>query len=172
MKLFLVFLILCVVTHTIRTVYEILKIRNKINPENRIIFIVIFSNMVLLWISWFILSFQDPMKINLTNGIKYLGGLIFLTGLVLFILSLAKLKRFENYHGDLITDGIYKFLRHPMYLAFIFWMLGSSLFNQSGFALLMTVIFSINIIIWKKIEESQLLKTFTNYKEYMNKTYF
>jgi protein-S-isoprenylcysteine O-methyltransferase Ste14 len=160
------------VTHTIRTIYELLKIRNKIRSENKVVFIIIFTNMVILWISWFNLSFTDPNKINLNPAVKYLGAVIFLSGLILFILSLAKIKRFENYHGDLITNGIYRFLRHPMYLSFILWMIGSSLFNQSGVALIMTIIFTANIFVWKKLEEIQLLKSFPNYKEYMKRTYF
>ena len=172
MNFFILFLILCIVTHTIRTIYEFLKFRNKINPENKITFPLIFSDMVILWISWFGLSFTDPYKINLNPAFKYFGALLFIGGIILFILSLSKIKRFENYHGDLITDGVYKFLRHPMYFAFILWMLGSSMFNQSGIALVFTLIFSANIVVWQKLEEINLLKTFPDYKEYMKRTLF
>jgi protein-S-isoprenylcysteine O-methyltransferase Ste14 len=114
----------------------------------------------------------DPVKITLNPVFRYLGAAIFIFGVILFVVSLAKIKKFENYHGELITNGIYRFLRHPMYLSFVFWMVGSSLFNQSGVACLMTIIFTVNIFIWKKLEEIQLQKIFPAYKEYMKRTYF
>lgn len=172
MKLFDIFLTVSILTHIIRTSYELLKIRNKINPENKILFSLIFGNMMTLWISWFFVCFGDPYKITLYPVIRYCGAGIFLAGVFLFVISLAQIKRFENYHGALITNGIYRYLRHPMYLGFIFWMAGSSLFSQSGISLLLTVIYTANIFIWKNLEEIQLKKVFPEYFDYMKRTFF
>ena len=171
MELFSLLLIISIFTHCVRTIYEILKHKNIINPENKILFSIIFSNMALLWISWFGLCFTDPNKINLNPLFKYLGAVFLIFGMILFALSLAKIKRFENYHGDLITTGIYKYIRHPMYLSFIFWLAGGSLFNQSVIALLLTLFYTANILVWKKFEEIHLLNTFPKYKEYIKSTY-
>ena len=172
MELFILFLTLCILAHIIRTTYELLKIRNKINSENRIVFILIFSNMVVLWISWFNLCQADPYKIALPASIHYLGLAVVALGLYLFFASLFRVRKFENYHGELITNGIYRYLRHPMYLGFICWMAGGALYFRSGTAMIMTIIFTVNIIVWKKLEEVQLQRTFADYKEYMKKTYF
>ena len=172
MNIFLLFLVLCVVTHINRTVYEILKIRNRVNPENKLVFAAIFTNMILLWISWFGLCVADPGKLSLNPVFKYAGGIIFICATMLFILSLARVKKFENYHGELITDGLYRYLRHPMYLGFILWMAGSTLFFQSWIAGILTVIFTLNILVWKKLEEIQLMKIYPAYKDYMKKTWF
>ena len=165
-------LVLCVATHIIRTTYELLKIRNRINPENKLVFAVLFSNMLLLWISWFSLNIADPVKLAFGPVVKYAGVAVLVCGTLFFILSLVKLKRFENYHGDLVTSGIFRYLRHPMYLGFILWMAGSALFFQSRSGCILAVVFTVNILIWKKLEEVQLMKVYTDYREYMKTTYF
>jgi len=172
MKPFIIFLILSIATHAIRTIYELLKIRNKINPESKPLFIFIFSNMAILWISWFGLCATDPDTISLNPVFRYTGAVLLILGVILFVPSLAKIKRFENYHGELITNGIYRFLRHPMYLSFIFWMAGSSLFYRSAVAMILTIFYTANILLWKKLEEVHLLKVFPEYVEYRRRTYF
>lgn len=56
---------LFVVCLAMRFVYERLKEARKINPENKVIFIAIFSAMCVLWVSW------------LTSAPPILGCLIF-----------------------------------------------------------------------------------------------
>jgi protein-S-isoprenylcysteine O-methyltransferase Ste14 len=172
MALFLLFLILSILTHTIRTIYEILKIRNRVNPENKIVFGIIFTNMAVLWISWFAMCLTDEGKITLSPVLRYTGAAIVIGGVFLFVISLAKIKRFENYHDALITSGIYRYLRHPMYLGFICWLVGMPLYSQSVVAMVMSVFLMVNIIVWKKFEEVQLQKDYPEYKEYIKRTYF
>jgi protein-S-isoprenylcysteine O-methyltransferase Ste14 len=172
MKLFIVILALSLMTHMIRTANELLKIRNRIDPERRLVFALIFANMVILWISWFSLCAFDPGIFPLPAVLKYPGALFFVLGCILFVLSLAKVKKFENYHGELITNGVYRYLRHPMYLGFICWMIGTSLFAQSGVALILTAIYTVNIFVWKGLEEIQLMKIFPDYSNYRKRTYF
>ncbi len=172
MKTFLFFLIICAATHVIRTIYEILKHTKRINPENKVVFALIFTNMMALWVSWFMLTAFDPYMVDLAPVIRYSGAAIFMAGLLLFFLSLARLQRFENYHGALITDGVFRFFRHPMYVGFFLWMAGSSIYNRSGVALILTIVFTANIFIWKIFEEIQLRSTFPEYKDYMKKTLF
>ena len=172
MNLFILFLILSILTHTIRTIYEILKIKKKIKPGNKILFRIIFGNMIILWISWFGLCITATDNFIRNPAFKYPGAGIFITGVIIFLISFIKIKRFENDKKELVTTGIYKYFRHPMYIGFCFWMLGSSLFCQSGIALSLAVIYSVNIYYWKKSEEIHLLKLYPEYNEYMKKTYF
>jgi protein-S-isoprenylcysteine O-methyltransferase Ste14 len=172
MTVFIVFLSVNVLTHMVRTIYEVLKIRNRIDPEAKGVFPVIFTNMAVLWISWFSLCAFDPGILPLPVALKYPGAALFLLGLVLFVFSLAQVKRFENYQGALITTGVYRYLRHPMYLGFICWMIGSSLYFQSGVGLILTVLYTGNIFVWKGLEEIQLMKTFPDYSEYRKRTFF
>ncbi|MCX6272277.1 MAG: NnrU family protein [Bacteroidetes bacterium] len=172
MNTFLTVLIISVLTHCIRTVYEIMKFRKRINPENKVVFGLIFTNMIILWFSWFAVCVFDPYKLTLPLVVKCIGAAILVLGVLLFLVSLAKIKRFENYHGDLITNGIYKRLRHPMYLSFICWLAGGAIFHQSGTAFLLAVVFTVNILVWRKLEEIHLMTVFPECKEYKRKTYF
>jgi protein-S-isoprenylcysteine O-methyltransferase Ste14 len=172
MRNFYLFLGLSIATHVIRTGYELLKFRNIINPGNKIVFGLIFTNMAILWISWFALCLTDSGKVIFSPVLKYAGACITLAGLFLFVFSLAKIKRFENYHGKLITSGVYKYVRHPMYLGFICWIVGMALYSQSWVAMLLTVFYTGNIVLWKKLEEIQLKIDYPEYKDYMQRTYF
>lgn len=169
---FTLFLVLNIITHCVRTTYEILKIKNKINSENKILFIFIFTNMFILWLSWFGLCSADPYTISLNPILKYFGAILLIIGVILFFLSLAKIKRFENYQGELITNGIYRFLRHPMYLSFILWLAGGVIFYGSIVGFILAILNTANILYWKKLEEIHLMKVFPEYAEYRKRTYF
>ncbi|MBA4317107.1 MAG: hypothetical protein C0412_01780 [Flavobacterium sp.] len=168
---FILFVILCVFTHIIRTVYEILKHKKIIEP-NRITFAVIFSNMALLWISWFSLCSMDQLKITLPDIVKYIGLFICIAGLIMFLTALFTIKTLETYNGDLITKGIYSKIRHPMYLGFICWLIGFPFFSGGGFSFLLAVIFITNVLIWRHLEEIELGNRFPHYNEYKIKTFF
>ena len=172
MKLFLLFLCISIATHVTRTIYEIMKVRNKINPENKILFAVIFSNMVFLWISWFGLCISDPVKAELYPVIRYFGAAVIVAGMILFVLTLIKIRRFENYHGELVTTGVFRFVRHPMYLGFVMWMAGSALMYESVTGMILAVIYTANIFWWKSLEEIQLMKVYPEYGSYIKRTLF
>jgi protein-S-isoprenylcysteine O-methyltransferase Ste14 len=172
MSLFHLCLGISIATHIARTVYELLKVRNRINPGNPLMFAVIFSSMMLLWISWFALCATDPWNTGFGLAVRAAGACVVVCGTLLFLLSLLKVKKFENYHGDLITTGIYRYLRHPMYLGFILWMAGGALFFQSGAGCILAVVYTLNVITWKKLEEVQLKREFPGYDEYIKNTYF
>jgi hypothetical protein len=51
MNYYYVFVVLFLVSLTLRSTYEVLKEMRKIDPENKIIFGIIFSVMMMLWAS-------------------------------------------------------------------------------------------------------------------------
>jgi protein-S-isoprenylcysteine O-methyltransferase Ste14 len=162
---------LCVVTHIIRTVYEILKHKNLLKPS-KLSFVIVFTNMALLWSSWIALCSSDIYKINLPGIIHYSGLLLCLLGLISFITALLTIKTLETYDGDLITKGIYSKIRHPMYLGFILWLIGFPVYFGAGFSFILSFIFIANILFWRYLEEIELDKRFPRYKEYKTKTLF
>ena len=117
--MFLPLVYLCIITHIVRLIYEILK-HKKLIKASRISFVIIFSNMLLLWTSWFLLCSFDPSATNFPHIIRYFGISLVTLGVIIFLTALLTIKTLETYEGDLITSGIYSRIRHPMYLGFLF----------------------------------------------------
>jgi protein-S-isoprenylcysteine O-methyltransferase Ste14 len=162
---------LCLLTHLIRTTYEVLKHKKRL-VANKITFVIIFTNMAVLWGSWIALCSSDIYKINLPGIIRYSGLILCLLGLIFFITALLTIKTLETYDGDLITKGIYSKIRHPMYLGFILWSIGFPVYFGAGFSFILSFVFIANILFWRYLEEIELDKRFPGYKEYKVKTLF
>jgi protein-S-isoprenylcysteine O-methyltransferase len=117
---------------------------------------------------------------NFGFGIHWLAGTglgIGLFGLSLWVVSMVQLGRsLAVLPGTekLITTGIYKFLRHPIYvgidltLAGLFLALGSTY----GFLYLGLVVLPLNIV-RSRLEEKALLQKFGEpYRDYLSRTWF
>ena len=170
-KTFFVLLIVCVCTHTIRTTYEILKHKETLKA-GKLSFVIMFTNMLLLWVSWVLLCSYDILKIHLPAVIRYTGLLIAGIGLVLFLAGLFTIKTLENFDGDLIKTGIYSKIRHPMYTGFILWLIGFPVFFRAGFSLMLSLLFIGNILFWRYLEEKELENRFPTYNTYKKTTIF
>lgn len=72
-ELFFALVIICTVTHINRSVYEILKHKQILKP-GKLSFVIMFANMMLLWISWVVCLAFSP-----NSYVKYLADR--LTGL-------------------------------------------------------------------------------------------
>jgi protein-S-isoprenylcysteine O-methyltransferase Ste14 len=170
-KLFFALVIVCSTTHIIRFFYEILKHKQLIKP-GKLSFAIIFVNMMLLWISWFLLCRYDIYNVTLPGVIKYFGMFLSLIGLVLFLTGLSTMKTLENFEGDLITKGIYSKIRHPMYLGFILWLIGFPVYFGAIFSIFLALLFIANILFWRFLEEKELEQRFSGYKDYRKTTIF
>jgi protein-S-isoprenylcysteine O-methyltransferase Ste14 len=75
------------------------------------------------------------------------------------------------YKGQLVTDGIFKYIRHPHYTSLIIIGFGLALFFYSMFAFTIAII-SIPIMIWSIFdEEKHLIQQYgKEYKEFMKNT--
>jgi len=170
-KLFYALVIVCTITHIVRSVYEILKHKNKLKP-NKLTFVIVFSNMLLLWMSWFALCAFDVYKIHMSGIVKLLGILLTGTGIMVFLAGLFTIKTLESYEGDLITKGIYSKIRHPMYLGFILWLIGFPIFFGAIFSSVLSLIFIANVLFWRYLEEKELNERFPLYMDYKKTTIF
>lgn len=103
-ELFFTLVLVCALTHIIRSAYEILKHRQILKP-GKLSFVIMFTNMMLLWISWFLLCSRDLYKINLPDIIRYSGLSFSVIGLVIFLSVLFTIKTLESYNGDLSSAG-------------------------------------------------------------------
>jgi protein-S-isoprenylcysteine O-methyltransferase Ste14 len=135
-------------------------------------FLIIFANMAVLWASWFSMCSIDIYKIDIPSVIRYSGLALSAAGVVMFLVSLLTIRTLETYEGDLITRGIYSRVRHPMYLSFIFWLIGFPVFMGSVNSFLLSILFISNVLFWRHLEELELETRFPKYKEYKQGTFF
>ena len=167
-----VLFIICLVCHIFRSFYEILKYKNIVSPSNKFVFTLVFINMSLLWASWFMMCEVDPVKLTIPFPLRFTGLLLFIAGILLFAYTLIKLRTLDDYQGNLVQDGLFSITRHPMYLGFIFWLVGYSVFQQSKYTLITSTIWILNVLFWRYIEEKQLEIKYSEFKEYKRKTIF
>ena len=170
-KLFFILVIVCVITHIIRTIYEILKHKGVLTA-NKLTFVIIFTNMFALWVSWFSLCSLDANRIALPGVIQYASLILVVIGVIVFLVGLFTIKTLESYEGDLITKGIYSKIRHPMYLGFILWLFGWPLYWDALFSFVISLPFIANVLFWRHLEEKELVERFISYKEYKKTTIF
>ncbi len=97
-------------------------------------------------------------------------------GIIIFLLGTFVYFKWEifwhkTYHGQLVTDGIFKYIRHPHYTSLIIVGFGLAFFFYSIAALLIAVI-AVPIMIWSIFDEEKLLiKQYgEEYKQFMKKT--
>ncbi|NBC57151.1 MAG: DUF1295 domain-containing protein [Bacteroidetes bacterium] len=95
---------------------------------------------------------------------------------VIFVLSIlvlnTNLSPFPSPKTDskLITHGIFKYVRHPIYTSIMLGLLSWSLYKNSFFQLCITLILIVLFYFKSKYEEAQLQHKFPNYKRYKQNT--
>lgn len=170
-ELFFILVIVCSITHIIRATYEILKHKKKI-MATRFSFVIMLTNMILLWTSWFALCILDISKFDMPGLLRYAGIFLVVAGILVFLISLLTIKALESYDGDLITHGIYSKIRHPMYLGFILWLIGMPVYSGGLISFALCIVFIVNVLFWRHLEERELEIRFPAYKEYKKATIF
>jgi len=168
---FPILVVVCIITHVVRTIYEVLKHQKLLNP-GKLSFVIIFTNMAVLWISWFLLCSQDIYRIHYAGFYHYFGIVLTLMGGLAFFTALFTIKTLESYDGDLITKGIYSKIRHPMYFGFICWLIGFPIIFGALFSFFLSLIFVFNVLLWRSLEEIELEKRFPAYQDYKKTTLF
>jgi len=157
---------------TIRSVYELLKEARIINPESKSIFAFIFTSMCVLWVSWFSLCPMDPFRVDFPDSVRWIGLVIFIIGTVLAVGALIQLRGVENI-DHLVTTGLFRKFRHPMYIGFISWILGWSIYHSAIVSLAIGLIGIASVLWWRHLEEARLEVQFGNiYQQYRLTTWF
>tara|TARA_S200000501_G_scaffold322859_1_gene319102 strand:- start:54 stop:527 length:474 start_codon:yes stop_codon:yes gene_type:complete len=142
------------------------------------------SNELILVIFQFLIiclhfiRFEFLKKIEIMQGnsvFSYLGFIIIIMASIIMFLAIkdlgTNLSPFPKpiASGTLVTSGIYRFIRHPMYYSLILISLGIFIINLSFYYLCLTV--SLTLVIKFKIilEEKYLNSKFKNYLFYKDK---
>ena len=130
--------------------------RNACSIYHSIIFLIIIYSIFLplkLGMSWF-----------------YVGLVIFLLGTTAYIIVMVN---FATTHLQEvpITKGIYRYSRHPMYVATLIMLIGVGIASASWLVLLLSALYMIFTVIAIPAEERFLLQQYGEaYHEYMSKT--
>ena len=161
----------CFVCFVVRTLYNYYNYRGCKIAAKKSVIITIYVLMAVLWFAWFQMNFTDPVKMSLPLWLRLVGLTFFVIGVSLFLFAHAGLGRLKE-EGRLIKTGIYSRIRNPMYLGFIVWVVGFPVFMQSVLTLLSAGLWITHFMIWKTLEEKDLLQRFDGYQEYMARTWF
>ena len=130
---------------------------------------------VVFTLIWILDSFFLHLGMEITNNIHWiLRLLLFLISLILsFKLGMSSHSRIFNHSKDtssLVTDGVFSYVRHPMYLSILLLKLGFLLLTMSLISIIPWVI---SVLLYDKIasfEERELEKILgIEYVEYKKK---
>jgi protein-S-isoprenylcysteine O-methyltransferase Ste14 len=133
--------------------------------------------MILLNIIYFSIIYFKLGVFDFNNLIFIIAGTILVVvGTVLNISARLSLK--ENWANEikiykehtLITSGIYKIVRHPLYSSVILMMFGGSLAYRNWLSLVPAVVILIPFYYQSKQEEIFLREEFAKYKDYQKNT--
>ena len=139
------------------------------------IFLIIsqFSIVMLHFIQLDFFSSKEIMKVNFI--FSFVGFLLIIISSIVMLIAIkdlgSNLSPFPKpiVNGNLITSGIYRFIRHPMYYSLILISFGFFITKLSVYHLSLTI--SLALIIKFKIilEEKYLNKKYKNYFLYTDK---
>ncbi len=140
--------------------------------ENEKLYLSVGIAMFLGWISYFYMSFADPFMGGF-SAVNLLGIPVLVAGFYLFTESHRRIHE-KKRHGkkSLIREGIYRYFRHPMYLGEILLLLGAPVLGGSALTLMISPIFIIQVLLWRYLEEIEMMGRFPEYGEYRKKTIF
>jgi len=137
--------------------------------------ILVFLQFLIISLHFFQWEFIPQKQIIQVSTLSYLVG--FLIIIIAFIILLVAIKDLGRNlspfprpinNSNLVTTGIYRFIRHPMYYSLIFISFGVFILKLSVYYLFLSI--SLTLIIKLKIalEEQYLKNKFKNYLLYKN----
>ena len=132
------------------------------------------GSIVTFFIIWLLDSFLIQFALDVRNIIPLaLRVILFIIGLIvsylLFKYSHEKIFLPPGQKSQLVTDGAYSYVRHPMYISILVLLLSFYFISLSFLAL---IVWFIAVFFFNRMmifEEAELLKALgTEYREYMN----
>ena len=139
-------------------------------------------DLILVFLQFFIISlhffqweFIPQNQIIKASLFSYfLGILIIVIAFIIMLVSIKDLGRNLSpfprpiNNSKLVTTGIYRFTRHPMYYSLIFISIGVFIIKLSIYYLFLTIILALIIKFKIALEEKYLINKFKNYLLYKN----
>lgn len=112
---------------------------------------------------------------NFFSWINHLGLIASIIGFAIILLALLQLNKnlspfpTPKNNSVLIQNGLYKYVRHPIYSGIILLFLGFGFYNDSLFKLLISLLLTVLFYFKTNYEEKRLLQKFPNYAQYKMK---
>ena len=138
--------------------------------------ILVFLQFLIIFLHFFKLEFFPKIEIMQGNSIfSFVGFLLIVIALIIILKAVKDLgsnlspspRPVPN--GKLITSGIYRFTRHPMYYSLIFISFGVFIIKLSIYYLVLTICLALVIKFKIIFEEQYLNNKFKNYFIYKDK---
>ena len=138
--------------------------------------------ILLVFLQFFIISIHffkwefipEKQIIQITPFSYFVGFLIIIIALIILLISIKDLGRNLSpfprpiNNSNLVTKGIYRFTRHPMYYSLIFISIGVFIIKLSIYYLFLTISLALIIKFKIALEEKYLMNKFKNYLLYKN----
>jgi protein-S-isoprenylcysteine O-methyltransferase Ste14 len=137
----------------------------------------------LFWaiLSWIVLIPVDLFWLHLfskpSTMISSLGGLTFLLGFGIVMFTIyqnsfaAPIVKDQRAQGQVVIDtGLYRLVRHPMYLGLLLWFFGMGLFLETTAAAVFSIGIDLILLARISVEEKMLREVLPGYTEYTKKT--
>lgn len=132
---------------------------------------------ILVFMQFFII-FLMLLPLGSDTSHPNIGSFLVVIGLSIGALALYK-NRLGNFNirpdikedASLVSDGIYSYIRHPMYTSVLVSMLGIVFLYFNIFEIILYLILFLNMLIKMFYEESLWMKKSDEYKEYSKTTY-
>jgi protein-S-isoprenylcysteine O-methyltransferase Ste14 len=112
-----------------------------------------------------------------SRTVRTIGSVVGISGVVLILVAAFTLRRViqiapqPKAGGELIQDGIYRYLRHPIYTGMLFCVAGLFLRMPTIWIGLATVVVTVFLFIKARFEEKLLLIAYAEYKDYRQRTW-
>ena len=137
--------------------------------------ILVFLQFFIISLHFFQWEFIPQKQIIQISPLSYLmGHLIIIIALIILLVAIKDLGRNLSpfprpiKNSNLVTTGIYRFTRHPMYYSLIFISFGVFIIKLSIYYLFLSISLSLIIKFKIALEEQYLKNKFKNYLLYKN----
>ena len=136
---------------------------------------LVFFQFFIISLHFFQWEFFPKKQIMQVSPFSYLIGILII--IIAFIMLLVAIKDLGKNlspfprpikNSNLVTTGIYRFTRHPMYYSLIFISIGVFIIKLSSYYLFLSIILSLIIKFKIALEEQYLKNKFKNYLLYKN----
>ncbi len=136
---------------------------------------IIYVTLQILLFFTFLLN-VNLFSFEIPSYLDFMLGLIGILGLSLIIIAFFQLNKnlspFPTPKKDatLLTSGVFKLMRHPMYTGILFITFSIAVFQGSGYKLLITFLLLILFHFKSLYEEKKLAEKFSEYEAYRQNT--